>query len=350
MRLFDAVRGGSLRVPPHIIDLEKRLKKEWTKRDREDKKATKAPGSAVTAQAGSSQKASTGKGKADVTVTVTINANVPGDTTPTAPTPTNAAKKAKLSASSERSSPERRHTVRPTARRGGSSRTPSRQESAARASPAPVLLTRQLAGRAARRSRPFTPQGRIQSSQFQRGGYSDSADPFDEPPPPYGEYHEGNSQSGETANLAPLGLLNGRYDISCPYVDSEWPSYGAEFSLVLTLAGSNLWGRLDLGVIEGVMYFDQRPRSSSFDEVPFHWRGREDDGPILSSDENITGWIRFLGDGRIEGWIDYQGIHFTGHRLPHQGTRSEIDARTLQNEWREYSEDEYERLNQARWG
>ncbi|KAH6603925.1 hypothetical protein Trco_007371 [Trichoderma cornu-damae] len=348
MRLFDALRGGTLSVPRHIADLEARLKKEWIKRDRQDKKAAKILESAEAPQAESSQKSATRKRKADVTVNVTVNANLSGITASTAPTTANAAKKPKIAAPSENSSsvPARRGPTSHTARRGGISSSSTRQEAAAaRSSPAPVFRTKQTA----RRSRPFAPRGRIPSSQLQSGGYRDQADVFDEPPPPYRENSEEDVHHDGTANLAPLGLLNGRYDISCPFVESEWPLYGSDLSLVLTLAGSSLWARFDLGIIDGVMHFEERPRRSSFDRVPFHWRGREAEGPIFYDDENNEGWIRFLGDGRIEGWVEYQGIRFEGQRIPGQGTKSEIDARTLQNEWNEYTEDEYERLNQARW-
>jgi hypothetical protein len=118
---------------------------------------------------------------------------------------------------------------------------------------------------------------------------------------------------------------------------------------VFTIAGSSLWGRFDFGIIEGVLYFEERPWSSSYDSIPFFWRGREAEGPISYDDENNRGWIKFLGDGRIEGWIDHQGVQFEGQRLPGQGTRSEIDASTMQNEWDLYTEEEYNRLNEARW-
>ncbi|RFU72390.1 hypothetical protein TARUN_9872 [Trichoderma arundinaceum] len=52
MRLFDAFRGGALSVPSHIIDLEKRLKKEWTKQEKENKKPLRAPESTVEQQEG----------------------------------------------------------------------------------------------------------------------------------------------------------------------------------------------------------------------------------------------------------------------------------------------------------
>ncbi|KAL7918281.1 hypothetical protein ACQKWADRAFT_304607 [Trichoderma austrokoningii] len=342
MRLFDAVRQGTLLVPPSIADLENKLKKEWMKRGREDKKkAAKGFEAVAVPQAGPSRQATTRKRKADVTVNVTINTNSPGIS---ASTP---AKRAKTSESSEKdSAPARQYATKQTARRGGTSRTLSRQEPAPHISATPVSRVRQTA----RRSRPFIPRGRIQSS-YQDGGYSDDADPFDEPPPPYEDHYkdEDRHRPAQLSSFSPLGLLNGRYDISSSSVDKEWPQYASGLSLVLTLAGSSLWGRFDLGIIEGVLYFEERPRKSSLDAVPFSWRGRELEGSISYNDRHNNGWIKFLGGGHIEGWIDHLDIYFEGHRMPGQGTRSEVEAKTMQNEWNGYTEDEYERESRARW-
>ncbi|KAK1240083.1 hypothetical protein MKX08_007525 [Trichoderma sp. CBMAI-0020] len=350
MRLFDAVRQGTLSVPLPITDLEKKLKKEWTKREREDKKkATKGLDAVAASQAGPSRKTTTGKRKADVIVNVTINTHSPGSIAPTT------AKRAKTSASSEKGpAPARQYATKQTARRGSSSRASSRQEPASRTAPAPAPAPVPRVRQTARRSRPFAPRGRIQSS-YQGDGYSDYADPFDEPPPPYEDSYDEDSQEDsrrpvQRASLATLGLLNGRYDISSRSVDEEWPRYASGLSLVLTLAGSSLWGRFDLGIIEGVLYFEERPRKSSLDAVQFSWRGREAEGPISYDDRRNKGWIKFLGGGRIEGWIDHLDIYFEGDRMPGQGTRSEVEARSMQNEWDGYTEDEYERENRGRWG
>lgn len=48
MRLFDAVNTGKLSVPSHIKKLETELKKEWTKSEREAKKAIKDASSSTT--------------------------------------------------------------------------------------------------------------------------------------------------------------------------------------------------------------------------------------------------------------------------------------------------------------
>lgn len=177
---------------------------------------------------------------------------------------------------------------------------------------------------------------------------------FDEAPPPYTEYDDdddgddGDDTYGHDVNLRPLGLINGSYDITSSYVTSQWSHYRSDFHLELRLAGDSLWGRFDLGVLSGVMYFDRRPRASSRDSVPFTWRGRGDQGPIIYGDSN-SGRLTFLGDGRIEGSIDYEELRFRGWRFPDQGTGGGTSAYTLENEWDGYSEDQYENERVSRW-
>jgi hypothetical protein len=150
--------------------------------------------------------------------------------------------------------------------------------------------------------------------------------------------------------LPKLGLLNGRYDIDSPDVSEQWPHLGSDLGLVLTLHGDELWGSFDLGIYEGILRLDGgRPWESSREAFDFTWRGRENEGQIVHGDHH-KGWIRFLGGGRVEGWIDGMDIRFSGRRAHGQGTRSAVDARNMMDEWRGYSEQEYERENQARWG
>ncbi|PFH57067.1 hypothetical protein XA68_15570 [Ophiocordyceps unilateralis] len=173
----------------------------------------------------------------------------------------------------------------------------------------------------------------------------------DDAPPPYSPIYGNDAAHRDEdggGGLAPLGLLNGSYEVDCPYVDSEWPHYGSDFALTLTLAGRQLWGSFSLGVIDGVMYFPERPYQSSYGQVPFLWRGQEDNGPINYGNGH-GGWVKFLGDGNIQGQFDYMSIKFTAYRLPGQGTRSDIDAATLKREWDGYTEARYEEENRSRW-
>ncbi|KAI0426611.1 hypothetical protein F5Y09DRAFT_345502 [Xylaria sp. FL1042] len=267
-------------------------------------------------------------------------------------------------------------TKKQTARRGGISQGPSRGSTSTTPTAAGgPYRTKQTA----RRSGAFVARGRIPSSSA-----FDSNRDFDEPPPPYREYddyddsdhfsndsrydssdnyddsdrHSTKSDYTDTNNyddyddppppppLEPLGLLNGRYNIFSNEANDQWGC--KDFDLVLTLSGRELWGKFDLGIISGILRFDERPWESSDDCVPFTWRGEESEGPIFYGNDH-DGWIRFLGNGRIEGELDYMRLDFGGTRVEGQGTRSQIDAQSMQREWNGYTEEEYDRLNRARW-
>ncbi|KAI1132529.1 hypothetical protein F5Y10DRAFT_230788 [Nemania abortiva] len=400
MRLFDAVNSGKLAVPAHIKKLETDLKKEWTKNEREAKKAVKTPAStsATTSSASASKKRKADSSNVDMTISVGgINISVSANN---ASTSSSAAKKAKTSTAATASSKAEKSTPKPkkaaapkpakdapkpkaataskakpttparpskkaastapsssaatsatpakkqTARRGGISQGPSRgstskTETATNRPP--------LAGRVARRSGAFAARGRIPSSSSFAAN-----DDYDEPPPPYQEYDHGgydDSDGHDDSEPPPpsqsLGLLNGRYDIFSNEVNSQWGD--DDFDLVLTLSGRELWGKFDLGIVSGILHFSERPWQSSYDRVPFTWRGEEREGQIWYGNNN-RGWITFLGDGRIEGELDYMSLDFSGERISGQGTRSGVDAQTMRREWDGYSEQEYERLNRARWG
>ncbi|ETS79074.1 hypothetical protein PFICI_08927 [Pestalotiopsis fici W106-1] len=251
-----------------------------------------------------------------------------------------------------------------TARRGGLSQGSGRggTASAAAATDPPRPRTKQTA----RRGGGFPAYGghghSFASQNYEPYGYgdydseddNDDNDDDDEPPPPYSEYgRDGSlgSSDDDDGPLAKLGLLNGRYEIESADVSEQWPRLGDDLSLVLTLAGDQLWGQFELGVYEGVLRFDVRPYESSYEALPYSWRGRETgEGEIIYGDSN-QGWIKFLGGGRIKGYLDHMSIHFSGRRIPGQSTRSEVDIGTMRDQWNnEYSEREYERANRARWG
>ncbi|CAM1503575.1 Fc.00g011660.m01.CDS01 [Cosmosporella sp. VM-42] len=368
MRLFDAVNAGKLTVPSHVTKLEGKLKKEWVKKDREAKKALKEVSvpatkktpakktAGVKREAGDNGSSSQGASKKPKTATPKDKAKT---ATPRDKAKTTTPKAKPASKAAAATAPARPKLASRAARRGGISQGPSRSTPAALPPPAPAPRTKQTA----RRSGAFMARGRIPAPPAppSQDTYHDNSGGFDydDSPPAYTEFDEGSHSDdydeetygdsyGEDTALAPLGLLNGRYDVSCPFVTQEWPHYGEDFGIVLTLAGSSLWGSFDLGVIEGVLLLDERPWESSHDLVGFRWRGREGEGQIMYGSRN-QGWIKFLGDGRIEGKFDYHSIAFKGRRCPGQGTRSEIDARTLQDEWDGYSEEQYEQERVARW-
>lgn len=397
MRLYDAVNADQLKVPATITVLEGSLKKEWMKKDRDAKKSaetvtkTKPSAAEGSAKANARTKpaaptkrkrdADEQPKKAKATPTPKAQRTATSITAPPKaqrpakkPKPTSATRggrtpAAQASASAAAmpplsSTPTR---VKQTARRGGISQQGSARQTAndPSASETPRFQTIQTArcsrGRAAPRGRlPSSPSPRRDHDEDDNDGWT-----YDDAPPPYTEFDYGpdnwyssggfdqededdDDGYGLGGNLSPLGLLNGSYEITSPDVSDEWSRYGEDsFDLVLTISGTSMWGRFDLGVVRGVMFFSRRPHESSDDEVPFEWRGEEDEGSIMY--QNNEGYMRFLGGGRIEGYIDFMSLHFQGRRLPGQGTRSEVDARTMERTWDGYSEEEYERMRVARW-
>ncbi|KAI0011665.1 hypothetical protein F4779DRAFT_171760 [Xylariaceae sp. FL0662B] len=411
MRLYDAVNVGKLSVPAHIQKLESDLKKEWIKREREAKKALNATSSSATK--GKGTKRSAEAANVDLTVSVggvniTVSANnssqsatkkaktakstatsksvkkEPSTKAPKTSTPKSTPKpKPKASASGSKPGPSTQtkgpSTAAPrkkqTARRGGISQGPSRGggTTASPRPPIPKQTARRGGGTLAAGRTPASAQNPVVIDDDDDFGYGG-------PPPPYTEYPDYDSRDDYSdgsprrvgyydddtddsprhvgyhdvdtdddsvgMELRPLGLLNGRYDLESRYVTSEWGH--TNLTLILTLSGRELWGQFDLGVVSGIIHFNERPWESSEQPVYFKWRGRELEGPMIYGNGN-EGSIRFLGDGRIEGDLDFMSIEFTGSRRSGQGTRSEIDAGAMRREWDDYNEWEYEQENRARW-
>ena len=147
-----------------------------------------------------------------------------------------------------------------------------------------------------------------------------------------------------------LGLLNGIYDISCLEVSSEWPSYGRDLTLTLTLDTPALWGAYDFGMFSGVLLLPNRPLSASAENaLPLTWRGRENGEGEMSFGERCTGEIKFLGGGRIEGWMSVYGqLEFTGMRRTGPGAPVRT-ARSMRAEWEGYNDAAYEEERVGRW-
>ncbi|KAH7358559.1 hypothetical protein B0T11DRAFT_284700 [Plectosphaerella cucumerina] len=307
MRLLDAVNSG-LTIPNWISRLEADMKKEWTKLDRKAKKAAQAVPAATTKTTFETTSATNGYS------TQTVRKEAKAESTPRAADVM--AKRKALEPAASQGSPKRTK-AEPTssatylrgldlgmARRGGIHQGPGRvsvpQPLNDHSSPIPVSEG------TARRSRPYHPQGRIPSlsrGQYDESEYGyaekDAGEKYDTTP--YVSYDSGGPL--DPVRLQALGLLNGGYDIRSETVENEWPHLSHNLSLVFTLSGREMWGQFDLGVVEGIMHFKERPATSSYDRVPFTWRGRENEGHIIYGNNNHE-WVQFLGDGRIEGELD----------------------------------------------
>ncbi|CAI7589716.1 unnamed protein product [Penicillium viridicatum] len=144
-----------------------------------------------------------------------------------------------------------------------------------------------------------------------------------------------------------LGLLNGTYKVRSPDIANQWDIVPEALTLSLRLNGREIWGEYKFEMFEGILWMPERPMRSSFDRIPFKWRGRENGEGEMSFDDDQEGWIEFLGDGDIVGMINCCGdLHFRGQRID----SSVRTASDLRGEWDGYNEEEYDRECRARWG
>jgi hypothetical protein len=158
------------------------------------------------------------------------------------------------------------------------------------------------------------------------------------------------STSPPSSQRSQLGLLNGTYEIESADLD-QWDEFqGDDFSLILTLQGTFIWGAYDFGMHSGILCIPRRPFQASEERFNFTWRGRENGEGEMSFGSGNTGWIQFLGGGHIRGMINCYGeASFEGTRIT-QGVSSERTAQDMRNEWGGYNEEEYEYERRARWG
>ena len=216
----------------------------------------------------------------------------------------------------------------------------------------------------ARRSRPFNPAGQgrpIPAAALPPPRFDATPAQWDnvpdDPPPPYpgsgydddgydddgydddeyddvGYDDDQDALDGGGGTLAPLGLLNGRYRLSCT-APPEFAGRGDDDSgIIFTLDGNALWGSFEIGPLSGILRLAERPWASSRQRLYFEWRGEDEQGGDHVK-ANDGSYIVFLGGGVLVGGFVFYGemLEFEGKRVSGQETRSEVSAGDMRREW-----------------
>ncbi|WYZ43650.1 hypothetical protein EsH8_VII_000086 [Colletotrichum jinshuiense] len=360
MRLLEAVNSGRMAVPAPIAALERELKKEYTAANKKAAiDATKrfAPAKA----AGTKRKTEgvqviTNVSLSKVHVSVTLNNGAETPSTKKVKTVANTGMSEHEQATTKAAKKPANKTVSSAyselkANKDDISKTAPRE--------AYALPTRDVSS-TSQGSAP-SPAGRKQSAphnivpfggpvKYEPGIKDEFGDdsPYDYPFSGHhdGDYFEAPLQPQPVRPLsisfshfydeipvpAPLGLINGRYEIY--ETDNRDVSSGGDCWLVCTIDGDQLWVSFDLGFLNGVMMTGSRPRRSSLDPLPFNWCGQSRTCYEGYNASNQS-FLAFVGDGFIDGTIDWNGqdLTFKARRLDGQSTRSEISARAMREEW-----------------
>lgn len=317
MRLFDALNKGSLTVPPHISKLESDMKKEWAKRARESKQATKntAPAKGTKRKADDAQLNAGSSTNVNINLTVSIGPHGNAQAALAAPAP----KKAKTT---KKAAPAEKPSKAKANSKGASAST---KGSPAKSSSTTSSDKRRGQGHTKKTATDQLPRVDATPSRW---------DSYDDPPPPY-PGSPGKRHDDSDGGLPPLGLLNGRYRVRCTG-PPQFKQSARDSGIIFTLDGSALWGSFEIGPLVGILRLDERPWQSSLRPLYFRWRGEDDQG-VEHAETNDGSYLKFLGDGRIAGEIGFHGwmLEFEGCRVSGQGTRSEISVASMRRQWEE---------------
>lgn len=380
-RLFDAVMGGGLAVPPHIQKIEADLKKEWANKEREVKEMLKESAAVKPEAKGTKRKADQFSTSTSVNVNVSVSVSSTGvievqaanlatkrakaapkitakekKVTPAANPPVPAAVPKKTKQTARRTVPQlimakdakfstAKPKAAPTALKEKKMTAPKLTEKKT----APVKSTTGTAKPAAKaKGNTKTAAQQVAPSQGENG----------DAPPPYSEYDPGLSSAWRgfvqpTSPSSPrrrIGLLNGRYDLSCKHVEANFPQYRDRLSLIGTLDGNTLWLKFNLGVATGMMKVTRPYEVNTEDAMTIFWRGDAmprwtDEYELCNIDtEDSAGSFNglfFNGEGHIHGFIRYGSeeddneldLKFDAYRRPDQSMTSEISPTQARQIW-----------------
>ncbi|KAF4345035.1 hypothetical protein FBEOM_909 [Fusarium beomiforme] len=106
--------------------------------------------------------------------------------------------------------------------------------------------------------------------------------------------------------------------------------------------GETLRGYLAMGrmmTYRALMLFDKRPTEASDREVPFRWRGRKMSNGVreFRGDKNC-GWMKFLGDGKIEVYFKKLNLRLEAQKGRGIGERQKHNAAVFWDDWHELDE------------
>ncbi|MCJ1344515.1 hypothetical protein MMC31_002718 [Peltigera leucophlebia] len=382
IRLLEALNSSKLLVPPEIKILEDSLQKEYQAAERKAKAAYKKANTLSTE--GNSKKRKQPE-PPSTTVNVTLNlGGIPlGSFTPNQDSSTPSFKRAKKTAKKVKTvaapaspAPKTKQTARKstaadaavawpafegppaspaprtkqTARKSTGTAAPKQTARSARSAPAQLPVKKDPAIKrdpAMKREPGINSEPRAPIKKALPVKREPGIKP--EPSMPIKKATAVKSEPG-TKPAPKLGLINGYYEISCPYLASEFYDDPSSFHLILALETPRIWGAYDFGAFSGIIHLAQRPFFPSEEPIPLEWRGRETGEGEMSFGDACFGEIAFLGNGRIRGSLNNlygERCDFEGAKVEEGGARR--SAGSMRVEWDGYNDEAYEAERTGRW-
>ncbi|KAJ4264497.1 hypothetical protein NW762_005697 [Fusarium torreyae] len=140
----------------------------------------------------------------------------------------------------------------------------------------------------------------------------------------------------------PLGNLKGKYTIETEFAccDDQTQRIHEEVCFITLTPGNgaSMRGNFQMGSLlshyKALMFFEKRPPETSSHKVCFRWRGSKSGGGVqeFRGDEN-RGWIKFLGDGKIEAWFDRFNIRLVAQKSRALGGKRQHHVGAFWEDW-----------------
>jgi hypothetical protein len=146
----------------------------------------------------------------------------------------------------------------------------------------------------------------------------------------------------------PRSNLKGKYAIQSLFAccdDHTQHVHNEIYIVVLSPGnGTNMRGYFNMGIMldqyKAYIFFEKRPPESLSRKVWFRWRGRHvcNDFKEYRGDEN-RGWMKFVGDGKIEVWFDKFNMRLVAQKGRGIGERNQHDAAGFWEDWHEMDDE-----------
>ncbi|KAF4450441.1 hypothetical protein F53441_6440 [Fusarium austroafricanum] len=139
----------------------------------------------------------------------------------------------------------------------------------------------------------------------------------------------------------PLGNLKGKYAIETFFrccADEDLQAHNKSCSIVLSPGDNNtMRGYFNMGHkmdYRALILFDEYPIEASSSKMEFKWRGKKLSNDVMEfrGDGNL-GWMKFLGDGKVEACFDKFDIRLVAQKGRGIGERGKHSAPVFWENW-----------------
>ncbi|KAM0501045.1 hypothetical protein ACHAP8_004772 [Fusarium lateritium] len=153
-----------------------------------------------------------------------------------------------------------------------------------------------------------------------------------------------------------LGNLKGKYailtDFACCDGQSD-PAHDYMCNIVLSPGDSEtMRGHFNMGQCMDyniLMFFEKRPTEASSQKVWFRWRGTKSHGGFKKyRGDNNHGWVKFLGDCRIEVWFDKLRVHLDAQKGRGMGENKKHIMGGFWENWHDYDDKKIDLLDTSK--